>query len=255
MSDLAWLRDPPPDFRARVNALKKAGADAEPGLELLRLASHRLDENQLAKLASVAKTLPGAMPQFTPVKVALVGDGTLSLVASPIEGSGLRHGVLIDVVLGGYNAVVHESFDETSAVQAAKPDLVVLATDCRILGLSRATASCEAANDLVEAAFARTRMIIERMRKSARGGVIVQTVPGPTDSLFGSFDRVEGTSPFAMTEAFNEKLREWARSRESSSPTSRAWRPRSATRDGMIRATGTRRSSPSRRSSPRSMQT
>ena len=181
MSDLAWLRDPPPDFRARVNALKKAGADAEPGLELLRLASHRLDENQLAKLAKVAKTLPGAMPQFTPVKVALVGDGTLSLVASPIEGSGLRHGVLIDVVLGGYNAVVHESFDETSAVQAAKPDLVVLATDCRILGLSRATASREAANDLVEAAFARTRMIVERMRKSARGGVIVQTVPGPTD--------------------------------------------------------------------------
>ena len=214
MSDLAWLRDPPPDFRARVNALKKAGADAEPGLELLRLASHRLDENQLAKLASVAKTLPGAAPQFTPVKVALVGDGTLSLVASAIEGSGLRHGVLIDVVLGGYNAVVHESFDETSAVQAAKPDLVVLATDCRILGLSRATASREAANDLVEAAFARTRMIVERMRKSARGGVIVQTVPGPTDSLFGSFDRVEGTSPFAMTEAFNEKLREWARSGE-----------------------------------------
>ena len=214
MSDLAWLRDPPPDFRARVNALKKAGAGtgAEAGLELLRLSSYRLDENQLAKLASVAKALSGRTPQFTPVKVALVGDGTLSLVASAIEGSGVRHGVLIDVVLGGYNAVVHESFDETSAVHAAKPDLVVLATDCRVLGLSRAATSREAANDLIEAAFARTRMIVERMRKSARGGVIIQTVPGPTDSLFGSFDRVEGTSPFAMTAAFNERLREWARS-------------------------------------------
>jgi FkbH-like protein len=211
MSDLAWLRDPPPDFRARVNALKKRGADAEAGLELLGLASYRLDESQLAKLASVAKALSGGMPQLTLVKVALVGDGTLSLVASAIEGSGVRHGVLIDVVLGGYSAVVQESFDETSAVHAAKPDLVVLATDCRTLGLSRAAASREAANDLVESAFTRTRMIVERMRKSARGGVIVQTVPGPTDSLFGSFDRVEGTSPFAMSEAFNEKLREWAR--------------------------------------------
>jgi FkbH-like protein len=211
MSDLAWLRDPPPDFRARVNALKKMGADAEAGLELLRLASYRLDESQLAKLASVVKALSGGIPQLTPVKVALVGDGTQSLVASAIEGSGVRHGVLIDVVLGGYSAVVQESFDETSAVHASKPDLVVLATDCRILGLSRAAASREAANDLVESAFTRTRMIVERMRKSARGGVIVQTVPGPTDSLFGSFDRVEGTSPFAMSEAFNEKLREWAR--------------------------------------------
>jgi FkbH-like protein len=210
MSDLAWLRDPPPDFRARVNALKKAGASAEAGLELLRLASYRLDENQLAKLASLAKILSGKAPQFTPVKVALVGDGTLSLLAPAIEGSGLRHGVLIDAVLGGYNAVVHESFDETSAVHAAKPDLVVLATDRRILGLSRAAASREAANALVEDAFARTRMIVERMGKSARGGVIVQTVPPPADSLFGAFDRVEATSPFAMTEAFNGKLREWA---------------------------------------------
>ena len=212
MSDLAWLRDPPADFRARVNALKKAGAGVESGLELLRLASYRLDENQLAKLAGAAKALSGAAPQFTPARIALIGDGTLSLVAPAIEGSGLRHGVLIDVVLGGYNAVVQESFDATSAVHAAKPDLVVLATDCRILGLSRAAASREAANDLVEAAFTRTRMVVERMRKSARGGVIVQTVPGPTNSLFGSFDRVQGTSPFAMTEAFNEKLREWARS-------------------------------------------
>ena len=210
MSDLAWLRDPPPDFRARVNALKKAGASAEAGLELLRLASYRLDENQLAKLASLAKILSGKAPQFTPVKVALVGDGTLSLLAPAIEGSGLRHGVLIDAVLGGYNAVVHESFDETSAVHAAKPDLVVLATDRRILGLSRAAASREGANALVEDAFARTRMIVERMGKSARGGVIVQTVPPPANSLFGAFDRVEATSPFAMTEAFNGKLREWA---------------------------------------------
>ena len=213
MSDLAWLRDPPPDFRARVNALKTT-AGAEAGLELLRLASFRLDENQLAKLAGAAKSLPGAPPQFTPVRIALVGDGTLSLLAPAIEGSGLRHGVLIDVVLGAYNAVVHESFDETSAVHAARPDLVVLATDARILGLSRAAASRAAANDLVEAALARTRMIVERMRKSARGGVIVQTVPGPAESLFGSFDRVEATSPFAMAEAFNEKLREWARGGE-----------------------------------------
>ena len=210
MSDLAWLRDPPPDFRARVNALKKAGAGVEAGLELLRLASYRLDENQLAKQASVAKALSGKAPQFTPVKVALIGDGTLSLLAPAIEGSGVRHGVLIDVVLGGYNAVVHESFDETSAVHAAKPDLVVLATDCRVLGLSRAAGSREAANGLVEAAFTRTRMIVERLGKSARGGVIVQTVPAPADALFGSFDRVEATSPFAMTEAFNGKLREWA---------------------------------------------
>ena len=212
LSNLAWLREPPRDFRARINALQKEGDEAEAGLELLRLSSYRLDENQLAKVAGAAKALSGRMPQFTPVKVALVGDGTLSLVAPAIEGSGVRHGVLIDVVLGGYNAVVQESFDETSAVHAAKPDLVVLAPDYRILGFSRAAPSREAADNLVEAAFARTRMIVERMRNSARGGVIVQTVPGPADSLFGSFDRIEGTTPFAMTEAFNERLREWARS-------------------------------------------
>lgn len=210
LSDLAWLREPPSDFRARVNALR--GMDAnDAGFEVLRLASYRLDESQLAKLARGAKALPGRVPQLTPVRVGLIGDGTLSLVAPAIEGSGIRHGVLIDVIQGAYNAAVRESFDETSAIHAAKADLIVLATDHRILGLSRAAASRQAANDLVESAVARTRMIVERLRKSAPGGVIVQTAPAPTDSLFGSFDRIEGTSAFTMTESFNERLRDWAR--------------------------------------------
>jgi FkbH-like protein len=40
--------------------------------------------------------------------------------------------------------------------------------------------------------------------------ILVQTIAPPIDALFGSFDRQEATSPYAMTEALNARLRDWA---------------------------------------------
>ena len=66
----------------------------------------------------------------------------MSLVASAIEGSGVRHGVLIDVVLGAFPAPSSKNPLMRRALSTPRSRTsIVLATDCRTLGLSRAAAS------------------------------------------------------------------------------------------------------------------
>ena len=53
-------------------------------------------------------------------------------------------------------------------------------------------------------------MIVDGLRPSVKSAILVQTVPAPLDPLFGSFDRVQPGSPYAMVETLNRKIIDWA---------------------------------------------
>ena len=59
------------------------------------------------------------------------------------------------------------------------------------------------------AAFDRLRMIVEGLSPSLSSAVLVQTVVPPLESLFGSFDRLEPTSSYAMVDALNRRIAAW----------------------------------------------
>jgi FkbH-like protein len=213
LSDLAWLQAPPEDVRAELKALRAAAAEMPDGFveRLLRLALTRLDEGQLAKLAAVARAITGAPAPLNRVRFGLIGDGTLSLFGPAITGSGLRHGLLIDIVEGSYGSALQEAADPSSPLHAERLDMALLALDHRLAGLDCAALSQEDARAKVEAAFGRIRMIVEGMRQSVTGPILVQTLTTPLEPLFGSFDRVEPGSVFSMVEALNRRLADWAR--------------------------------------------
>ncbi|HEV2363414.1 MAG TPA: HAD-IIIC family phosphatase [Caulobacteraceae bacterium] len=221
LTSLDWLPKPTEDFRSRVKALRSAVLAREAGSLLeptVALATAALDESQLAVLARLAADLAGASAGarqgFSSVRLGLVGDGTLSLVAPAICGSGLRHGLLIEVVEGEYNSAVGESSDPDSRLRRAGLEMLLIAPDARILGLDRAALSPEEAGQKVASAFARLEIIARNMRPAVSGSVFVQTVPPQFEPLFGSFDRVEAGSPFAMVEALNGRIAAWAGSGE-----------------------------------------
>lgn len=207
LSDLAWLPQPPRDFRQQLAAL---GA-APQGEALVRLATHRLDETQLARLARMVGALAAPPAPLSALRLGLIGDGTLSLLGPAIIGSGVRHGLAIELVEGGYGTAVQDAVDANSALRRAAPDMVLLALDARLAGFEHAALGAGAAAERVDAAVQRVEMIAAALRPAMKGPLLVQTIAPPLDPLFGSFDRLEPGSVFAMVEAFNARLAALAR--------------------------------------------
>jgi FkbH-like protein len=210
LREMTWLPPPPADMRARLKAL--AADAAAPGSDfaeqLMRTASFRLDESQLTKLGRAAA---GAASSLTAVKLAIIGDGTLSLLGGPLTGSGVRHGLLLEIIEGGYNAAVQDATDQGSVLHRSEPDMVLIALDRRLAGLERPASTPDQAEQQVAAALARVEMIVSGLKTKLIGPVLVQTIAPPVEPIFGNYDRVEAGSVFAMVEAFNRRLAEWAR--------------------------------------------
>ncbi len=220
LTDLGWLPAPGGDFRERLRALQAELAgpvSADFHERVVALATQALDESQLAKLARLAGDIRAGgrtVPGLSAARLGLVGDGTLSLLAPAIVGSGLRHGLLLEVVEGSYGSSVQEAVDRSSHLHQAGLDFLLLASDARLLGLDEAAPGGDAAQARVEAAFARLKLIVESLRPAVASAIFVQTVAPPLEPLFGSFDRLEPGSAFAMIQALNARIAEWARAGE-----------------------------------------
>lgn len=215
LSDLAWLSPPPADFREQVRHLRAEAANPGAGFfeRAVALATAALDENQLGQLARLSRevmTAGQAPAAFGRLKLGLVGDGTLALSAPVISGSGIRHGLLVEVIEGAYGSAVQEALDPSSGLHHAGLDAVLIACDRRILGLDRAADSAGDAARRVEAAFTQIKLIADGLRSAASATVLVQTIPPPLEPLFGSYDRLETTSAFAMVEALNARITDWS---------------------------------------------
>jgi FkbH-like protein len=216
LSGLSWLSSPPSDFSARIEALRSGFAKLTPAdlAKALQIAATAaLDDNQLHKAARLVATLVkgDARPEgFSRIKLAILGDATLSLLTPAIIGSGLRHRLLIEIVEGNYNNAFAEALDTGSHLHQAGLDMALVVSDARVIGLDRAAASKEDAENRVAGAFEKLKTIVGGLRPSVGSAIFVQTVAPPLEPLFGSFDRVESGAPFAMVEALNRRIADWA---------------------------------------------
>ena len=216
-ADLAWLQDPPADFRAQLRAVRAALGDGAAVEERLHeLASTRLDLNQLGQLATTVAAYRAAAPAAGPlarVRLGLIGSGTLGMIEPAIVASALRHRVLATVVGGDYGSAVRDAIDPASAIRTAGLDLAMIALDHRTLGLDRPQLVPGAADAAVAAAADMIAAMIDGLAASTAGGVMVATVVAPPEPLFGSFDAVEAGSVAAQVTAFNARLADFARAR------------------------------------------
>ncbi len=169
---------------------------------------------QLTRLGRIALGAKADLAPIERLRLGLIGDGTLTLLGPVLTGTGLRHGQLIEVVEGNYGNAVEESLEPSSHLHTAGLDFALLALDYRLAGLDTAVTDASAAQRLVDAALQRVRLIVTGLAQSVRGPILVQTVPPPPEPLFGSFDRLQPGSPFAMVAAFNAGLVEKARKGE-----------------------------------------
>jgi FkbH-like protein len=199
-ADLAWLAAPPADFRQRCRAL--ADAAGPLGGTVRNLASYALNETQLARLsAAIAERAHNGadLSPLTPLKLGIVGNGTLDLIASTLTASAARHGVLLDWVKAEFGQTIQEALDPDSAINRARPDAVLLCIDYRALPDLASPSGVADALEFVNA-------LRQGFRRNGGAISIVPSFAPPPESLFGSLDRTLGQSLRGSLDSLNRAI-------------------------------------------------
>jgi FkbH-like protein len=210
MSDpfaMPWLLPTPLDFKARAKALANSGSPNEA--EARRLAAFALDLSALGTLGKAVRSQREflvAKAGFTPLKLGIVSSHTMDYLAAALPGTGLRHSLVMDVVLAGYGQAAQQLLDPGSEFASNHLDAVLIAFDYRALGLDAVRLKADEAEDAVSAAINHVSSMADGVRNTIKATCILQTIVPSTDPVFGNLDaRVPG-SPRAMIERFNLRL-------------------------------------------------
>ena len=211
-TSLGWLTPPPKDFPAQCRAIANAEPDqgvVNVGMQIRRLATHGLDENQLIRLGrsiSAAHRNGCKLAPLTPLRLGVIGNGTLDHLALPLVASAARHGVALDYVLGHYDQVLQEALTPDSEINAAQLDAVLIAVDYRGLPLVPTPGDEAKAQLSVDAALQYLDTVARGIRQHGNALPIVQTLAPPPESLFGSRDSAIPGTLRNLIERINQGL-------------------------------------------------
>ena len=168
MTELHWLPELP-GWRARLRDLAQDSGtiwDRAVTLANARISfvlTNALDETLRRHLSTPLKELgPPDGLGTQPVRLAVLGTGTMTHLLPAIRVAGLRRGLWIDTYENEYGQYQQALLDPGSALRAFRPTAVLLALDARDL-----TAGVTAAMD-AEAAGAALTEVLDRIRATWR---------------------------------------------------------------------------------------
>jgi FkbH-like protein len=216
LANCAWLPEPPATFRDEC-----AAALLSPGEvagELYRLSRYRLNPSQLKRLAATLATAQKNGFSIAPLsrfRLGLVSNATTALITPALIASALRYGICLEVVEAGFGQVMQEALEPESAINRAELDGVLLALDHRGLPFADTLAGVETGkgtklSSLPDDVVDHINLLLEKFGKHGGRAVIVQTVPGPSESLFGSYEYRLPSALRRQTESYNSYLAELA---------------------------------------------
>jgi FkbH-like protein len=205
--NLTWLPAAPADFSDCCRKL--AELDEPIGKPLRALANHAMNENQLARLAraiEAQRSKGRSLAPLTPIRVGLLGNGTVDLIVPALVATAPRYGLQLDCVRGGYDQFVQDALQPDSQFNQAKPDVVILALDHRALSLRNTPGDQETATRAVDAAVDMLDALRSAIRRHSGALCIVQTLAQIPESLFGSLDRALPGSQRNVIDQVNRRI-------------------------------------------------
>ena len=135
---LSWLPAAPQDFRSIVKKL--AAGELLAGQDLQRTVNFALNLDQLLSVSrAFEKSRDKVQPEpLSSAKLAVLLDGTTDFIVPAIRASAPRHGTFVDIYDPGFGQSVQAVMDPNSGLAAFKPDIVLVGSDHRTLGLDKA---------------------------------------------------------------------------------------------------------------------
>lgn len=202
-ADLAWLPQPPEDFLSGCHEALEA--EENLGTRLRSLASYRLDQNRLsrvAKIVSRAYQLGNRMDPLTGFRLGILSNSTADFIELALAGTAPRHGIALSIARGAYDQIVQSAVSPDSEINRAQPDAVLLAIDYH--GLPCATAGDEKL--AVEACLDFLKSIRNGIKRNCGAICIFQTVAAPPETLFGSLDIAISHSQLRIINELNPQI-------------------------------------------------
>ena len=206
-SQLGWLQAAPEDFSTQCRQL--LAEPAHLGLRLQHLANHALDENQLNRLAKVVqKARDGglSMAPLVPFRLGILSNATSHFIVPALVATAARHGIALECVEADFDQVMQEALSPDSTINQAQCDAVLVAVDYRGLPLNAAPGDAQAAQNTVQAALSHLSMIRNGLRTNSRAICILQTLPRPVESAFGSLDMALPGTPRQLIDDVNRGI-------------------------------------------------
>jgi FkbH-like protein len=196
LEGLPWLPRPPQDFRSRCRSIDGDGRSI--AAQLRALAGHALGDGEMLQLARAATAIKAANDEgriigLRPYTLAILSNGTTSLLAPALVTTALRYGIDLRLVESPFDQVMQLATAADSLLRTARPDGIVVALDHRgVPGLEGGLAGDEEA--AASAALGHMAAICHGLRAHTPATLFVQNVACPSRPLFGSLDpRAPGT--------------------------------------------------------------
>jgi FkbH-like protein len=113
--------------------------------------------------------------------------------------------VAAEIVSAPYDQVMQQALDPFSQINRERLDAVLIAIDHRWLKIDRAD-FVTGRGERVQSALEQLRAVVQSLRSHGGAAAILQTIPAPPQTLFGSFDRRVQGSVRAMVDDLNREI-------------------------------------------------
>jgi len=204
--DLPWLPAAPENFTKMCRVF--AQGEGTAGAAAQALANYRLNPAQSGALTRAIGKRRKSASDFAPLtslRLGILSNATTDVIDDCIPAAAARHGVLLDYLSCPFDQVMQQALDPNSLLNAARPDLVLVAVDHRWLQLDRPSLAAPAA-ERVGSAVQKLRSVVHALRENSGATAILQTIPTPPMPLFGSFDRRVAGTVRAMIDEVNREM-------------------------------------------------
>lgn len=142
-------------------------------------------------------------------KVWVASTYTSAQFASLLKLAGLRHGLTLDVLEGGYDQLRQDALAPGSSLYSAAPDVVVVAPHAGDLRLPEFSDDPAAA---VEAELSRWTAVLSALAANGGSRIVLHNFASPPANVFGHLSQSVKGSRAAMIRHLNERLGEQQKS-------------------------------------------
>nr|VFJ72825.1 MAG: HAD-superfamily phosphatase, subfamily IIIC/FkbH-like domain-containing protein [Candidatus Kentron sp. FW] len=187
--DLDWL------LPLENKQLERLGGDNITLEMVQRLASNRFNDRQARKIVKAIRgknTISGLVN----VRLAVLTDCNLTFCKDMLTATGLRYGLMLDIMLVEYSDILAQVTDDNSELYRFEADFIVyagfgallhaLVTDFRD-AVDGENLLRQATNQLDD----ELRMTVETIGAKSEAQILIQTIPSTLPDLFGNADRFQ----------------------------------------------------------------